>query len=365
MKRSLRLLAHTLPAVCLIAMLPARVPAWGGQGHRISARIAVWRLIQLRDKQNDPQARKALERISEILNANATVPKFPKPRTIEVASVWPDLVRRKVDEYNFANNLHFVSIPLDPQQDQDRFVRQEQCRQGDENVPGALRHDCVIGALEHFREVLRGESSSSKKRIEALSFIVHFMGDLHQPLHTSEDTSFRNDTGFNGGIGDRGGNLRYIFYFNFPVFNSSNQNSCFQNPDTCTESFGNERDHRQLHATWDKYMILTEMEINEDRGTETAYFDDLIRSLPSDPASPIFAEMASGEIVAWGEEAHNLAEKNAYNLSGPKSKKSPADDKLHDFFFAGQTYQSSNIKIVDAQLKRAGIRLAAFLMGTF
>ena len=48
-------------------------------------------------------------------------------------------------------------------------------------------------------------SPSKKARLEALSFIVHFMGDLHQPLHTSEDKEFSNHL---AGKGDRGGNYR-------------------------------------------------------------------------------------------------------------------------------------------------------------
>jgi len=46
-------------------------------------------------------------------------------------------------------------------------------------------------------------SPSKKARLEALSFIVHFMGDL--PLHTSEDKEFSNHL---AGKGDRGGNYR-------------------------------------------------------------------------------------------------------------------------------------------------------------
>jgi len=352
---------------CLLGMMPLHASAWGRDGHQIVAGIALWRLQQLK-------AKNALNNISAILKAKPEAPMLRQPKDLFAASVWPDDVRG-TDEYSFADNLHFVSILLDKKndpKDQDKYDKNRDCKASSQN-PKVPEGVCIIGALEHYSNVLAA-SPSKKARLEALSFIVHFMGDLHQPLHTSEDTSFTNHIEKDGkkGKGDRGGNYRFIFYLIEEPFVSDDTASCLKRPNACTESFSNEngeeeRSNRKLHAAWDKYMIRTEMNNNPNRGPDfKAYGTDLIKSLQKQNLSAQqYAAIEAGNYIQWAEESHDVAEKHAYALIGPKVKISPADNEEYEFYLLNETYRAKNIKIVDGQLIRAGIRLAAVLRRIF
>jgi hypothetical protein len=46
---------------------------------------------------------------------------------------------------------------------------------------------CVIAQTEHFLSVLRDASADPAKRAETLKFVIHFVGDLHQPLHDEDN----------------------------------------------------------------------------------------------------------------------------------------------------------------------------------
>ena len=346
MKRSLTKMLGTLSlSVCLSCLMPIRVAAWGQQGHQIVAEIALWRLEQLK-------AKNALKNFFGILKLKPESPMLRQPKDIDSAAVWPDAVRGTKD-YSFADDLHFVSIGLDKNVDKDRYNASKQCKPSNK-VPEGI---CVVGALEHYKKILSNPGSSNKARLEALSFIVHFMGDLHQPLHTSEDTNFTN---YMGKKGDRGGNYRFIFYLGEAAFNDADEESCLGDPDVCTERFEDDISNRKLHAAWDKYMIVTEMK-KPSRSSVKKYALDLEKSLPQNPSDPAFAVIEAGSLASWAEEAHDLAEKNAYLLKGPKSKTSPADGDPYDFYLLDSAYRDRNIKLIDRQLIRAGIRLAAFL----
>jgi hypothetical protein len=368
MKKYVRPLAQLCLAACLVSLLPARASAWGGAGHRVVAKIAKWRLEQLRDRAQDPRAARALKRINQIFAAHANI--LLAPGNIESAAVWPDSVRTK-NPYKFSKNLHFVSIPLNKQPGPDRFVPAEQCRPNIEDDPVVTGGDCSVAALAHFREVLR-TSQDSARLLEALSFVIHFLGDLHQPLHNSEDKTFDNDANFNGGHGDRGGNLRYVFYLSPALFNGD-EGSCRQQEKVCTTFYPSGPAIKNLHGVWDDEMISTEMAINPKRKTEEAYAQTLERALPQNPTAAAFAAMAAGDPAAWAEEAHDIAERNAYALPAPKDKiwpkdkqpKPPQPPRLRKFFLVDRAYRDKNIKNVDLQLQRAGVRLAAFLMDAF
>lgn len=342
-----------LVSLCLsLAMLTLSAPraaAWGGEGHRIVAQIAMWRLAKLRDA-GDVRAARALQRVAQILASQPETPLKFKPGTIEAAAVWPDQVRRKVAEFDFANNLHFDSIPVDASVDRDNFDRATECKPIQQVAEG----ECAVGAVEHFSGVLASPGASKRELLVALSFVVHFVGDLHQPLHNAENP-------LPGGTPDRGGNLRLVFYLNRALFIDPRPRSCADDPKVCIDVFGTEKANKNLHSAWDKYMIQTEMEINANRKTEPKYAAALERTLPADPRAARFTEIESGTLVEWTEAAHDLAEKNAYAVTGPRRKFSPADKKEHDLSLVSSTYRAANIRIVDRQLLAAGIRLASIL----
>ena len=82
----------------------------------------------------------------------------------------------------------------------------------------------MLAAIERFANVLGDRNASKKDRVEALKWIVHFVGDIHQPLHCETDLSK-----FPPPEGDRGGNK-------------------------VTLSF-RDRTHDNLHSVWDGGII--------------------------------------------------------------------------------------------------------------
>ncbi len=342
--------AYLCIAVCLMVLLPARASAWGGTGHRMVAEIAMWRLQKIK-------AANALRQIEQLLKS--------KPTTIEAASVWPDTIR-STPGYEYTANLHFVSIP----KEKERFDRATQCKPTAQVPEG----DCVIGGLEHFRKVLRDPASSTAARLDALSFIVHFIGDMHQPLHATEDITFQN---YEGKTGDRGGNLKIVFYLNEGVWNDANEKSCERDIEACSYiDFQGERRKRNLHAAWDSYLIETMLDgirIKDERKKtkdevfklrEQRYMAKLERAIARLSAREIYG-MENGEPAKWAEEAHALATEYVFCLPPPRRKQNVADKQFYDHYFLSQSYQAANIKRIDAQLMKAGLRLAAYLKAIF
>jgi hypothetical protein len=142
----------------LVSILCGSLPAfgWGGEGHSLIARIA-W--VQL-----TPAVQ---ARVSGILGPNVT---------IQSIASWADNVRNQRRE---TGPWHYIDIPIDkPHLDMAR-----DCPKG----------DCVIAKIEDFQKVLKDPAAAPAQRREALLFLVHFVGDMHQPLHCSDN----NDQGGN------------------------------------------------------------------------------------------------------------------------------------------------------------------------
>jgi nuclease S1 len=141
-----------------------RLWAWGSVGHRTIAYIAQDRLT--------PRTR---EKVREILGPG---------QDLASVSVWADAIvvmRPETAPWHY--------LDLDVRQDLNRFDLSEACR----------NHDCVVDQVEKDLEILRERFAPPHARREALKFLVHFVGDLHQPLHCADD-------------GDRGGNEKWLRY---------------------------------------------------------------------------------------------------------------------------------------------------------
>lgn len=318
MKLTARHLACLGLSLSMLLALPARALAWGGQGHRIVAQLAMLQLW--REGATDMDARRARRMVYRMLQDGNT--------TLEAASVWPDTVRRSA-AYGYADNWHFVSIP----RGETSYEASEQCRV----KPTAPEGDCAIGGLTHFRKVMLDGQAARDDRLDALRFIIHIVGDIHQPLHTSEDRAFIH----NGEPGDRGGNFRRVCFLRV-------------SQSACTEVFDGERKPRNLHSTWDKYMIIQTGVAEEDY---VARLDARVAGLPA----ATLAAHASGAPARWVEEAHAVAGVAAYTPSLVRDLSFPHNQTYDDYFFVSQSYQADNIERVDEQLMKAGIRLAAYL----
>lgn len=134
------------------ALAPVPAHAWGAQGHRLVAALA-W------DDMSGP-ARTEAERLLA-LEPGATLPGV---------AAWadglrgsdPDLGRRSA-------RWHYVNIG----EAGCRYHGASACPDG----------NCVVGAIEEQARVLADRSRPDAERLQALKFVVHFVGDVHQPLH--------------------------------------------------------------------------------------------------------------------------------------------------------------------------------------
>jgi hypothetical protein len=272
-----------LLALVFVAAAP-RVLGWGETGHVIVAMIAEKHL-----KQN------AKHGIAELLGTQ----RISSP----AVAVWADKIRHvKVFEKKFPKNgqWHYVDIPFDAKE----FDPARDCKTG----------NCVIDKIAHFQKVLADHDASKEDRIAALKFLVHFVGDMHQPLHCAE----RN--------GDRGGNQLKV-HIN-----------------------GTHDRETNLHSLWDTFLVTEAM-----HGLGNA---DYVQRIDADVTSELKKAWAKGDVKSWAWEAHQLAVTKAYTDSSGKvfpMTHAEVDD----------AYLSDRKIVVETQLKRGGIRLAKVLNDAF
>jgi hypothetical protein len=148
-----RVLRAALPltAAALLLLSPLPSEGWGREGHRTIALIAEKHL-----------SRKAAAQIKELLGSESIA---------DVAS-WADEVRSK-PEYKHTGPWHFVNLPLG--YGYGEFLQQLKAK----SEPNAYQ------ALNDNLKLLADPKQPREKRIDALKFVVHLVGDIHEPMHVS------------------------------------------------------------------------------------------------------------------------------------------------------------------------------------
>ncbi|KAF9587966.1 hypothetical protein IFM89_006291 [Coptis chinensis] len=155
--------------VCFSLILAPRAQAWSKEGHIMTCRIAQALL--------KPHAAEVVHNL------------LPDYADGDLSSLctWPDQIRHWY-KYQWTSSLHFIDTPdkactFDYSRDcHDSHGRKDMC------VAGAIRN--FTSQLSHYKE---GSSDRRHNMTEALLFLSHFMGDLHQPLHVG----FTSDEGGN------------------------------------------------------------------------------------------------------------------------------------------------------------------------
>jgi hypothetical protein len=265
--------------IVLLAMSQAAW-AWGPEGHVIVGRIAELHL--------SPAALKA---VTAALNSTNDPASHIRISDSGIAN-WPDRIRSDRPE---SGPWHFVDIPFTAT----GYEVQRDCTE---------HQGCVVEAVERFRKEWVDPQATYVTRNEALRFLVHFMGDIHQPLHCAE----RN--------GDKGGNL-------------------------CLVLMPGDPKPVKLHAVWDGTLLRKSLRASQL--TDLGYAEKLNAAIkPSQRTAWL-----TGKAVDWANESHKIAVEQVYH-SIP-SGGSPATLK--------ESYIESGQALVDQQLMKAGLRLAALL----
>ena len=248
--------------------------AWGPEGHRIVGDIAETRLTVT-----------ARLRVQELLGND----------DLAAVAVWADEIKgARPETYGW----HFVDISKNSA----GFSDARDCYRPDEKHAYTLQdhHNCVVDRITMFKRVLADRNGPRQDRIDALKFLVHFVGDVHQPMHAMGEA--------------RGGNDIHVSEFGYT--------QCGKYP--CN-----------LHFAWDTGLI-EHAGISEKR--YVARLNELI-------ASRKLTVQAGGSPAEWANESFLLAERVWLN-----------DDGVVD-----ETYYKNDIGIVNRRLALAGIRLARMI----
>jgi len=193
--------------------------AWGRAGHQVVAGVAQERL--------SPGARKA-------------VAAMLKGATLASVSTEADDYRNNHPE---SERWHWVDIPI--------TVRRYDAARDCQNVRG--KGDCILAEIDRLVATLKNRSRPEEERVQALKFLVHFLGDLHCPVHAGDNH-------------DRGGNDTPVTFFGRPT---------------------------NLHSVWDSRLI-------SQAGFTVTSLTEAVEKLGT-------RANQGGTPVAWAEEAHDVA----------------------------------------------------------
>ena len=274
-----------LSLVAAVAALTAAAPAhaYWEYGHQTIAAIALANVT--------PRTKAAVRRLLA-KSAVLDTPTCPA-RTIEEASVWADCVKPLKDaagkpRFGYAYGWHFQDVEICQP-----FTLADACRDG----------NCVSAQIARDVALLRDRKAGTKDRVEALVFLIHFVGDLHQPLHAGEKA-------------DQGGNKVAAAY---GIYAPKRFN---------------------LHSIWDGPLA--------ERAATSG--PSLVRRYP--PA--VRAGVAAGTVADWSRESWQVAHDSVYAaaLHGDPCGPSPAQVTLSDADIAAL------VPVARLQIERGGLRLA-------
>ena len=264
-------------AALLLLVSIASAWAWGSDGHAIVAEIAQRRLSD--------DATRMVERL------------LGRGHSLASIASWADDVR---DKRRNTKQWHFVDIPVDDT----RYDPNTECKPSDQG-------DCVIAELDRLKSELRCAPRVRRKQ-EALKFAVHFVGDIHQPLHTIAE--------------EVGGNT-------IPVQVSMRGLKC-------TGSCQPKPFASNFHAAWDTDLIQATV-------WDWGAFVDRLEGRWLKSAEARERGIDGGTPSSWALETHAAAKIVWARL--------PADRVLDD------AYYLDVLPVLDRQLGVAGLRLARFL----
>lgn len=256
----------------LFLFLPQIVWAWGALGHRTVGSVAE-------------------EFLSPSLKRE--ISKYLHEESLAEAATWADEIKAKPAQWSHTNAYHFESVP-----DGKSYLQSKKSMSVSERKQGG-----TIEALLEAQRVFLSPGSTHQQKTLALKFIVHFVGDIHQPLHSGRPE-------------DSGGNK-------IPIrWNGQSTN---------------------LHAVWDT-LILQEAYQDISRGQDHFISD-------KEYAQYLIEKYIDGTPVKNLDDFNGwLAESISYRVSIYRYK----DE-------SESAYTRRFISVVDSRIYKAGVRLASVL----
>lgn len=253
--------------------------AWSGAGHRVVAQIAYDHLT--------PKARQAVDRLTFVPGQHYS----GRARFVYI-STWADVIRAQGDQR--FTPLHFIDLPV--------------TLDGTRVKPA--KYPNVVSAIQSAEQSLHNPTHSLAKKRESLKLLVHFVGDIHQPLHAADLYSHAHPQG------DHGGNSYHIKYPGVP----------------------------NLHALWDRGLGLFKV-YDQRYPLRRGNIRKLAHQIELDfPEKKFSARYLNRRPNFWAQESRVLAVRYAYKLKENTHPSNP--------------YRQRGKKIVKKRLALAGYRLA-------
>jgi hypothetical protein len=315
--------------VVLMFALPAKSWAWGCVGHQVVAYIASQNL-------NPVAAAKVKDLLS---NATYGFPRFCSPTTlgnIEKFATWADDARTDANA-----GWHFWDIPL---------------ALDTASMPAYCAAGCVVQAIQTQVATLTSATSTRADQQTALKFLIHLVGDAHQPMHIVDN-------------GDRGGNcVPVTFKFTGQTHATKEAKDKNGNPDGSYSP--------NLHSIWDDNVISTMTGV-ENKTNHDALTKKFADSIVTEYAATIGSEKTktvdfTTAVESWAVAAHELAKPKSYDAMPVAIPVDPSPHTLtgcegvsSQFVGLNEVAQGKFITdaqpVIKQQLALAGGRLAAAL----
>ena len=290
-----RTVALSLVSVIALSLVPGSALAWGDLGHEVVAKIAEHYL--------EPSVR---SKIRAILAADRS--RLTAATDMASEATWADKYRdsdrdtRRAAYYQ-TRNWHFINLELaGPDLNSACFGRPPQSPGRDASRGAAA--DCVVDKIEEFAAELQQQRTSRKERLLALQFVLHLVGDVHQPLHASDDH-------------DEGGSEKVVTGPGLP--------------------------EATLHNGWDTAFVLR-------LGSDA---EQIASQLISKITASQGATWAAGTPSNWARESFGVAKAHTYGmLPVPTTPR---------HYVLSTDYVADATAVTAAQLSKAGVRLAYLL----
>lgn len=254
--------------------------AWGAQGHRLVGLIAADRLTPI-----------AKQNVAWLLDGQSLA---------DVAS-WADSI---TGDQGQTATWHYLNIPPDASgYDRDRDCPTQPGVQLGSR--GDRWRDCVVDRIAYWEERLGNAKLDRADRATALKFVVHFIGDLHQPFHAL-------------GVGHGGNDVKVR------VFGQSDCSNDPARPSPCN-----------LHSVWDSRLIAR-------RNLDERQYVEALQKIITDKR---FGAQPAGTPEQWTNESFKLA----------KEALVTNDTNIDEAYFR------RHIPVIEDRMALAGVRLAADL----
>jgi hypothetical protein len=275
-------------AAALAALSGSQAQAWGDLGHEVTALIAYRHL--------SPTARAALDALLASDPDTLTAGDFASRAT------WADKYRNAHRE---TAAWHFVDIEIDQPDLKDACFGFPPLRPSQWASQGPAQ-DCVVNKIEEFAAELKNPSTPAAERLLALKFLIHFVGDLHQPLHAADHH-------------DRGGN--------------------------CIGLSPPQGAQINLHAYWDVSVVNA---LGQSAPQIAAQLDARLRAAD-------IKDWSRGTPQSWAMDTFEVGRRDVYALPSTPTCQSGGSVSL------SPAYQRQSENDAVTQLQKAAVRLAAVL----